>query len=289
VAACRRRCTWVPAALLVLAAGCRSAPDEPATVAGQGLRSRAPEKITMTIVYDNNPHDRRLRTAWGFACVVQLQDTTILFDTGGDGAILLSNMQQCGVEPRRIDTVVLSHVHADHVGGLPAFLAENHDVTVVAPASFPEALKQQVRSSGARLKEIRRPEQVTAHVFTTGELGRTLKEQSLVVDTQAGLVVITGCAHPGIIRIIEEAKRRLEREVVLVVGGFHLGGVSQRELAQIVKRFRELGVRHVAPCHCSGDAARAAFKEAYGDACLLAGVGFTVDVQDLDGADGDEG
>lgn len=238
--------------------------------------------MRITVVYDNNAHDSRLQTGWGFACVVQLQDTTILFDTGGDGSILLSNMQWLSIEPRQIDMVVLSHVHGDHVGGLPALLAQNHDVTVVAPASFPSELKQQVRSSGARLKEISRPEQLTAHVSTTGELGGAVKEQSLVVDTQAGLVIITGCAHPGVIRIIEEAKRLLEGKVALVLGGFHLGGKSRRELAEIVKRFGELDVSRVAPCHCSGDAARAAFEQAYRKRCLPAGVGYVVRMRDLE-------
>jgi 7,8-dihydropterin-6-yl-methyl-4-(beta-D-ribofuranosyl)aminobenzene 5'-phosphate synthase len=238
--------------------------------------------MRITVVYDNNAHDRRLQTGWGFACVVQLQDTTILFDTGGDGSILLSNMQRLSIEPRQIDVVVLSHVHGDHIGGLPAFLARNHDVIVVVPASFPREIKQRVRSSGARLKEISLPEQLTGHVSTTGELGGVIKEQSLVINSQAGLVIITGCAHPGVIRIIEEAKRLLEGKVALVLGGFHLGGKSQRELAEIVKRFRELGVSHVAPCHCSGDPARAAFKQAYRERCLPAGVGCVVHTRDLE-------
>ncbi|UCC69104.1 MAG: MBL fold metallo-hydrolase [Armatimonadota bacterium] len=238
--------------------------------------------MRITIVCDNNAHDRRLQTQWGFACVVQLQDTTILFDTGGDGSILLSNMQRLGIEPRQIDMVVLSHIHTDHVGGLPAFLAENHGVIVVVPASFPRAFKEEVGSAGAQVKEISRPEQLTAHIFTTGELGRTVKEQSLVVDTQAGLAIITGCAHPGVIRVIEEAKRLLDGKVALVLGGFHLAGKSQRELAEIVERFGELGVSHVAPCHCSGDAARAAFRQAYRERCLTAGVGSVVHTRDLE-------
>ena len=263
----------------------------PGCAAPAGQQRHAPEPMAqgepasmmkITLVYDNNPHGTRLQTAWGFACVVQLQDTTILFDTGGDGSILLSNMQQLGIEPRQIDMVVLSHIHTDHVGGLPAFLAQNHGVIAVVPASFPRGFKEEVRSAGAQVKEISRPEQLTDHVWTTGELGGAIKEQSLVVDTQAGLVIITGCAHPGITHIVEEVKRTLDGEVALALGGFHLGGKSERELAEIVKQFRGLGVSHVAPCHCSGEAARAAFKQAYGERYVAAGVGYVFRLRDLE-------
>jgi 7,8-dihydropterin-6-yl-methyl-4-(beta-D-ribofuranosyl)aminobenzene 5'-phosphate synthase len=244
-------------------------------------RENPASMMKITVVYDNNAHDPRLQTAWGFACVVQLQDTTILFDTGGDGSILLSNMERLGIAPRQIDMVVLSHIHTDHVGGLPALLTRNHDLTVVVPASFPRTLKQGVLSSGARLRETSRSEELAAHVWTTGELDGAIREQSLVVGTQSGLVIITGCAHPGITRIVKEVRQTLGGEIALALGGFHLAGKSERELAEIVEQFEELGVRHVAPCHCSGEAARAAFKQAYGDNCLPAGVGFTVDLHHL--------
>ena len=275
--------------MIIMGSGC-AGPDSRQGCAPAPPGSGLPASVMkITMVYDNNAHDKRLRTAWGFACVVQLQDTTVLFDTGGDGSILLSNTQRLGIEPRQIDMVVLSHVHGDHIGGLPAFLANNHDVIVVMPASFPTGFEEEVRSAGARLKEISRPEQLAAHVFTTGELGEAIKEQSLVISSQAGLVIITGCAHPGVVRIVEQTKRLLEGRVALVLGGFHLGGKSQRELAEIVRRFRELDVSHVAPCHCSGEAARAAFREAYGESCFPAGVGFAGELQDLRAAYVDEG
>ena len=75
----------------------------------------------ITVAHDGNTRDARLQTGWGFACVVQLQDTAILSDKGGDGSILLSNMQRLGIEPRQIDMAVPSHIHAHHVGGPPAF------------------------------------------------------------------------------------------------------------------------------------------------------------------------
>lgn len=90
--------------------------------------------VTLTIVYDNNAYDPRLRTAWGFACLVEAGDATVLFDTGGDGATLLGNMDALELDPRDIDAIVLSHIHGDHTGGLLALLNRGITPTVFAPA-----------------------------------------------------------------------------------------------------------------------------------------------------------
>ena len=78
--------------------------------------------VEITILYNNVPHAPGCTCQWGFACLIRGPRDTILFDTGGDGRVLLANMQRLGVEPREIDCVVLSHVHGDHTGGVAALL-----------------------------------------------------------------------------------------------------------------------------------------------------------------------
>lgn len=233
-------------------------------------------KARLTIVYDNNRGAEGLKPAWGFACVVELPGHTILFDTGGDGAILLANMRRLRIDPATVNMVVLSHVHHDHVGGLAAFLQRNHDVTVCVPGSFPASLKEQVPRAGARLKPIRGAEELAPAVWTTGELTGPVTEQSLVLRTNAGTIVVTGCAHPGVVRIVEQAKRIVPGEVALVMGGFHLGGSSESQIQTIIRSFQELGVRFAALCHCTGDRAVGMFRQAYGSRCLPAAVGYRV-------------
>ena len=230
-------------------------------------------KTTITIVYDNNPYDNRLTAAWGFSCMVKSPQKTILFDTGGDGIILLQNMAKLGVDPKEIDTVVLSHVHGDHVGGLTSFLKYNSSVTVYMPVSFPQSLKDEVTKTGAKLEEVDKARELFDGAFTTGELDGGIKEQSRILKTPKGLVVITGCAHPGIVNITKKAKEVAEGNIYLLAGGFHLAGASEPQIIYIAESLLKLGVEKVAPCHCSGEGARRLFSDYFGGNYVDCGVG----------------
>ena len=118
-------------------------------------------------------------------------------------------------------------------------------------------------------------------VYTTGELRYGLKEQSLVLKTRRGLVIITGCAHPGIVEIVEHATAVFQESVYLLIGGFHLMGHSRPELKKIAKRLDELKVEKIAPCHCSGDEAREFFKEYYKDKYITCAAGLLLTIPDL--------
>jgi 7,8-dihydropterin-6-yl-methyl-4-(beta-D-ribofuranosyl)aminobenzene 5'-phosphate synthase len=199
--------------------------------------------ITITILYDNNTHDERLETVWGFSCLVEGLEDTILFDTGSDSALLLRNMHTLEIDPRNIDVVVISHIHGDHIGGLTGFLEENHLVTVYLPRSFPESTQDAIWREAAKVVQVHEPLEICEHAHSTGELGDGIKEQSLVIETGQGLVAITGCAHPGIVNIVRQAKELRSGEVCLVLGGFHLGSASEATIADIVEDFQQLGVR----------------------------------------------
>ncbi len=247
--------------------------------------------LTITVVYDNNPYKEGLapplrgaglETAWGFACLITGAEKTILFDTGGDGAILLNNMGKLAIEPNSMELVVLSHIHGDHTGGLGGFLERNPGVTIYLPKSFPERFKDDVQSGGPKIVEVEQPLKICENVYSTGQSGLLIKEQSLIVRTNKGLVVITGCAHPGIVKIASKAKELLKDDILLVMGGFHLEWATKGKLEKIISAFEELGVRYAGPCHCSGERARSLFEEHFGKNYINIGAGKVITLADLE-------
>ncbi|MCU0914096.1 MAG: MBL fold metallo-hydrolase [Planctomycetes bacterium] len=237
--------------------------------------------LTLQVVHDNHPYAEALKTAWGFSAFVTGPAKTILFDTGSDGTLLLENMAKLQLDPARIELVVLSHVHGDHTGGLTGLLQANPRVQVFLPASLPARFKDVVRGYGATVVEIDGPREIDANVYTTGSLGRRIQEQALILRTRAGLVVLTGCAHPGIGGIVTKVRQLHAEDILLVAGGFHLEWATRRRVRAILGVFRSHQVRFVAPTHCSGEKTQEWFRQEYGPDYIDAGVGKTIRLADL--------
>ncbi len=237
--------------------------------------------IQLTIVYDNYAFKPGLETAWGFACLIEGFEQTILFDTGGDAAIFQRNMTTLGIEPHTIDALVLSHAHWDHQNGIPALLDQHADLTAYFLKSFPGDLKLQAAGYGASVFEVQGALTICENVFSTGQLGSEIPEQALVLRTPRGLIIVTGCAHPGVVEIVRKAKDMFREEVLLIMGGFHLYKRDTTAAEGIVHDFRALGVLNIAPTHCSGDPARQLFQEAYGANFIQVGVGKALRLEDI--------
>lgn len=250
--------------------------EQPALSLKERKEAEKPVEVKITVIYDNYSLVEGLKTEWGFSCLIEGLEKTILFDTGGRGDLLLENMKKLNINPREIDIVFISHDHWDHTGGLLSFLQENPQVEVWLLDSFSPNLKNEVTRSGAILREIKGPSPVCSGAYSTGTLGDAIKEQSLVIESKEGLVLVTGCAHPGVLDIIRSVKSSSNQDIYLVMGGFHLLDLSPEELQEIADRFKESGVKKVGPSHCSGDLTRELFAQEYKQDLVEVGVGKTI-------------
>lgn len=187
--------------------------------------------MKITIIYDNETWQPGLEAAWGFSCLVEANGRRLLFDTGGKGEILLQNLAALNLDPRSISEIFISHGHWDHLGGLADLLRLHRDVPVYLPwsCSGPPEAREVISVQG--------PCGFAGKFYSTGELKG--EEQSLVVETASGLVVICGCSHPGVGAILEAAANL--GTVKALVGGLH-GFREYEVLADL-----EL----VCPCHCT--------------------------------------
>ncbi|MBW1741356.1 MAG: MBL fold metallo-hydrolase [Deltaproteobacteria bacterium] len=214
--------------------------------------------MKITLVYDNTAHKPDLVADWGFSCYIELENTPgILFDTGANGSILLSNMEKLGIDPAAVDIVVISHAHWDHTGGLLKFLKVNDTARLYLPASF-----HSPPLPGRQVVEVRGSIEVCDNIFSTGELMGT--EQSLVVQTDKGLVVIAGCSHPGVGPILKAASRF--GTVRALIGGLH--GFQEFHLLK--------DLQWVCACHCTQH--QSEIKEFYPEKWVDGGAGKVIEV-----------
>lgn len=229
--------------------------------------------IKITVLYDNYSAMEGTKTDWGFGCLIEGADKTILFDTGTQGDILWHNIDALKVDIDKVDLIIISHMHGDHTGGLASVLKKNPRVTVYLPASSPETFVRSIQQAGASVERAKEPKEIAKNVHLTGEMKGPANEQSLLLKTSRGLVIVTGCAHPGIVSIIKKAIEIVPNKPYAVLGGFHLVDKSDEEIQAIVREFRTSGVSKCGSTHCTGDKAIGLFKQEYGQDFLAMGTG----------------
>jgi 7,8-dihydropterin-6-yl-methyl-4-(beta-D-ribofuranosyl)aminobenzene 5'-phosphate synthase len=237
--------------------------------------------LTLTILYDNYKYEDGFKSSWGFSCLIEGGGQTILFDTGGMDGNLMHNFKAAGKDPETVDLVVLSHIHLDHTGGISDFLESKTGIDVFIPQSFPEELKKDLLNRGANPVMVQGAIKISENVWSTGEMGDQIIEQSLIIQTMKGLIIITGCAHPGIEKIVKKATAMKEEKVLLVMGGFHLLETDSEAVEVIARLFRDQDIQYVAPTHCSGDGTIRIFKEVFGDHCIRLGTGKVLETAGL--------
>lgn len=262
----------------------------------------------ITILYDAFGKRSAMEKGWGYSAFIEYGGKRILFDTGDNPDILARNAKAQGVDLSRLDFVVLSHRHGDHMGGMDYLLSVNPDVKIYAPRENFGVYGFSLPGSFYRRDESLAPEQryydgsapplmkfgsawPRAHfelVENTMEIAPgihlialvsdkpgtlELLELSLAIETPNGLVLVVGCSHPGIENIVAAAAS-IDRHIHLVLGGLHLVTAKDADIDKVVKNMDDTWkVDYVAPGHCTGEPTFSALKKAFGDRYLYAGLG----------------
>jgi len=221
--------------------------------------------MKITIIYDNTAFKKDLQADWGFSCLIEEKDSLysapeqvrcgarILFDTGANGNILLSNMEKLKIDPLSIEEVFISHLHWDHTGGLSELLKINPNIKkIYLPSSM--GLENEVV-----LKE---PTKIQENIFSTGELEGI--EQSMGVMTEKGIVLIVGCSHPYMGTILDTAKKF--GKIYAIIGGMH--GFCEFEL------FKDINL--ICPTHCTQH--KKELKRLYPEKYLEGGAGRIIEI-----------
>ncbi len=279
-----------------------------------GGNSGAGAAEQITVLYDAFGKVTAMKKDWGFAALVEIGGRRILFDTGNNPDVFAQNVKAAGVDLGRLDFVVMSHRHGDHMGGLTYLLHENPTVKIYAPqegfgvygASLPgsfyrkdESLPQEMRYydgkppevlkfgaawPGANILLIDKTTEVAPGVTLIAQISdapgtKELKELSLAINTPEGIVLIVGCSHPGIEAIVAEAAA-INPRIRFVAGGFHLVAAQDPAIERVVTALRDTyGVERIAPGHCSGEHTFSAVRQAFGDRYQYAGVGAVVQLR----------
>jgi 7,8-dihydropterin-6-yl-methyl-4-(beta-D-ribofuranosyl)aminobenzene 5'-phosphate synthase len=222
--------------------------------------------MKIKVLFDKAALDKNIRVGWGVSFLV---DDKILFDTGEKGEWLLQNMRSLGIDINKIEAVVISHDHWDHWGGLWDVLKERKGLKVYSCPGFGKEFKDKVKELKGELIEAKRVTEIVPDIYITGEIpgafrGKYMAEQAIVLKTKNGLTVITGCAHPGILKMVEKAKAKFSAEpIYLVLGGFHLMESDKRAIEIVAESFKKMNILKAGPTHCSGETAEDIFKKYY--------------------------
>ena len=296
-------------ALAILAAGF------PWLVPAQ-TKQAAQEVPRITVLYDAFGKTGRMKQDWGYAAFIEYAGRRILFDSGNNSAILAANAKASHIDLSTLDFVIMSHRHGDHMGGLAYVLRVNPGVKIYAPKDGFGVYGSDLPGTFYRRDTTLAPDQryydgsppEIMHFGSAWPTGKfqlidadieiapaihlitlvsdkpgtlELRELSLVINTPDGMVLVVGCSHPGIDRIVQAATA-LSSHVRLIVGGFHLVISSDREVADAVAALHDrFKVDYVAPGHCTGEPAFAAFRKTFGSHYIYAGLGTRVSVADL--------
>jgi 7,8-dihydropterin-6-yl-methyl-4-(beta-D-ribofuranosyl)aminobenzene 5'-phosphate synthase len=245
-------------------------------------RMKEIDSVKITTIVDNGVWQEGLSSAWGLSFYVETfkenEKHTILMDTSGSFEAFHKNVSKLGIDLTAVEGIFISHWHGDHCGALSQVLPLiNHSVPVYVPSSNSSGIRE-IKNANGKPVVCSEPTELLEDFMSTGEMQTGMSEHSLIINVKdRGLVVVTGCSHPGIINILKRARKvsRVDR-VYAVMGGFHISG---NDVGVKVGEFlRELNVEIASPCHCTSQDARNGIAKIVGEKYVEIGSGKTITI-----------
>lgn len=238
----------------------------------------ASEPLSVSILYDNYQLNQELKTDWGFACLVEADGQKLLFDAGRNSQLYQKNLDILGIKAEEIPTLFISHDHGDHTAGVQWLNEINPSVKCYFPSSYVTQLKSRGKLPGNYFV-LTEAEHMYGPYYSTGDNFPDFKEQGLVVKTDKGGVLITGCGHPGPVAMVKAAEEAFNIEIYALIGGLHLMNKSEAQLEELASTLKELGLEQICPTHCTGDHSIKFLAESFGDGYISGGTGKTILLQ----------
>lgn len=230
------------------------------------LSAAPPNAIKILMVYNNAGGKGDYIKRWGLSTWIEQNNDAVLFDTGKKPKVLWKNILQAGIDIQKLSKIVISHNHRDHIDGLPILLKKlKSSPKVLVPNSDLEIIKSKYPQ--ADISGIKGPTQINNSLWSTGEMfGSTewgsICEQSMIISQNDSMLLLTGCAHPGVVKITKKAIHQHDKKKIdLVCGGFHLMDHSKQQILEISSDLKNLNVLSIAPSHCTGKFATNIFMD----------------------------
>ncbi|MCQ2507852.1 MAG: MBL fold metallo-hydrolase [Dorea sp.] len=270
-------------------------------------------KTKITVVVDNIPSDN-LKGEWGLALYVEYGNQKILVDTGASD-LFAENLKKLGLSIEEVDYATLSHAHYDHANGMPRFFKDNQKAKFYVREStgencyakkfifrkyigIPKHVMEKysdrieivtgdykiaeglylIPHKTPGLEAIGKREMMYKKVKTGLMPDDFSHEQSLVLDTDKGMVIINCCSHGGAVNIINEVCSTFpDKQVYGIIGGFHLFNKSEEEVRSVARAIRETGIEFVCTGHCTKERAYKIMKQELGDKLEMLRVGLVME------------
>jgi 7,8-dihydropterin-6-yl-methyl-4-(beta-D-ribofuranosyl)aminobenzene 5'-phosphate synthase len=216
-------------------------------------QAQNPSQDFLQVVYDSESrHSPPASPGWGYAAYIQFGGRTFFFDTGLKEDKLKNNLNAFDRKPENLNYIIVSHIHPDHWGGVDFLWKKNPKVPVFIPT-----IELSNRWPGRKSAVVEDHKKLTENIWVVRSsisnfdpFGGKMHELTLVLKTKQGLVLVVGCSHPGLEKIINRVQSLFPEEIYLVTGGFHYIDFSEEEIEKKVKGIKKLGVKKVGPSHC---------------------------------------